>query len=486
MQNICDSPLYPIMHPRSVAVVGASNSIANMGATILNNMRAFDFEGEIYPVHPRLKEILGLRAYADPEEIPKVPDLAVIVVPTPVVPQVLESCGKKGVRRAVIVSGGFREAGEPGQKLESDLLSIAGRYGIRFIGPNCIGVVNPGHRFNTTMFPYNAAMNGFIGMVSQSGSFITQMFTHLEKFGLGFSQGISVGNQADIDLAACIDYLGACERTKVIGLYIEGLHRPGNFVRTLKEAAAKKPVVAMYVGGTEAGSRAGHSHTGALSGSDALYNGLFRQCGVIRAYSIEELFDFCWVLGTQPLMEANRVVVFTNSGGPGAAAADAAERAGLYLPPPSTELQEKLLQLVPRTASLKNPIDLTFTRNYEDILNHIPRVLLEDAGTDGILMYFLINAKNLSRLIEKLESPLFQTIEAFETYIGELCRQLAQMRRKYGKPLVGSTFSTRSEGAIRLLEDLGIPVLPSPERSARALGALYRYSMMRKRLTDPR
>ena len=483
MRTVQDSPLYPIMHPDRVAVIGASNSMENMGTSILNNILSFDFKGELFPVHPTLKKVLGLQAYMNVSEIPVVPDLAIIVVPTRIVLQVFRECGQKGIRHAIIVSGGFREAGEDGEHREQELLRIAKEYGIRFIGPNCIGVVNTNHRFNTTMFHYNASMEGFIGMVSQSGSFITQMFMHLEKFGLGFSQGFSVGNQADMDIAGCLEYLGVCERTRVIGLYIEGLTRPGEFIRIAREVSKKKPIVAMYVGGTEAGSRAGGSHTGALSGPDAIYQGVFRQCGIVRADSIEQLFDFCWALGTQPLMNGNRVAVFTHSGGPGATAADAADRAGLKLPPLSAETKAKLRDLIPQTGSLNNPIDLTFTRNFDDLMKNIPRVLLEDKGLDGILAYFLIFVDNFKRLFQKVDSPPI-SIEEFEEYVIELCIHFSELVKSHNKPLLGSSFQARSEPFIKKLEDLGIPVLPSPERSARAMGALYDYSMIRKALTD--
>ena len=238
----------------------------------------------------------------------------------------------------------------------------------------------------------------------------------------------------------------------------------------------------MYVGGTEAGSRAGLSHTGALSASDDIYDGVFRQCGIVRAYSIEELFDFCWALGTQPRMKGNRVVVFTHSGGPGVTAADAADRAGLRLPSLSVNTQKKLYNFVPRTGSLSNPIDMTFTRNFEDIMDRIPRVLLEDDELDGILMYFLLNIDNFKRLLGKAESDMFQTLEEFETYLVQLCARLAKQAKSSNKPLLGSSFMQRNERFIRELEDLGIPILPSPERSAKAMGALYRYSLMRNAL----
>lgn len=480
MNSIKNSPLNRIMHPESIVVIGASNNMLNMGTTLLNNLLSFGFKGKVYPVHPKAEAVLGLKAYRNVKEIPAVPDLALVVVPTRIVLQVMRECGEKGIRRAIIVSGGFRESGENGKQLEEELLRVTKQFGIRFIGPNCIGVVNPAHRFNTTFFHYDSSMNGFIGMVSQSGSFITQMFYHLNKFGLGFSQGFSVGNQADIDMADCLEYLAACDRTKVIGLYIEGLTEPKKFIRIAREVSKHKPLVALYVGGTEAGSRAGSSHTGALSGADSLYEGFFRQCGIIRASSIEELFDFCWVLGTQPLMQDNRVAVFTNSGGPGACAADAANRAGLQVPLLSAKTKKKIQDAVPRTGSLNNPIDLTYNRNYEDSYDLIPRTLLEDQDFDGVLMYFLPATDYFTRLLDKAESPFFKSIEEFEKYMLDLFIRFAKLVKSYQKPFLGSSFLSRSERFIRELEDLGIPILPSPERSASAMGALYRYSLMRR------
>ena len=483
MLTVANSPLHCIIQPKSVAVIGASNRMMNMGTTLLNNLISFGFKGPVYPVHPKSKDVLGLKAYPHVKDIPIVPDLALVVVPTRIVNQVLTECGEKGIRHAIIISGGFKELGKEGKHLEQELLKVTKKYGIRFIGPNCIGVVNPSHRFNTTFFHYNASMEGFIGMVSQSGSFITQMFYHMNKFGLGFSRGFSVGNQADIDIADCVEYLASCDRTKVIGLYIEGLTSANKFISIAREVSKRKPIVALYVGGTEAGSRAGRSHTGALSGSDRIYDGVFRQCGIIRAHSIEELFDFCWALGTQPLMTSNRVVVFTSSGGPGTCAADAANRAGLRLPLLSAHAQEKIRKAVPHTGSLNNPIDLTYNRNYEDFYDLIPRTLLEDEDIDGILMYFLITSDYFKRLLGKTESPL-SSVEEFEDYLLGLCSHLTKLIQSYNKPLLGSSFLMRSERFIRELEDLGIPILPSPERSANAMGALYRYSIMRKSLVS--
>ena len=264
------------------------------------------------------------------EDLPEVPDLAVIVLPTHVVNETLEACGKKGIRQAVVVSGGFKEVGGGGGELEAELKQIADVYDMKILGPNCLGVANPHYNINTTFVP-NEGLPGFVGLASQSGSFVTQLFEYLSGFGLGFSTAFSVGNEAVLDIVDCMEYLGACPHTKVIALYVEGIRRGRAFIEAARAIVPHKPIVAFYVGGSKAGKAAGFSHTGAMAGPDALYDGMFRQAGIIRARSVVELFDFCWVLGALPIPEGNRVVIQTHSGGPGAAAADACGRAGLRL-----------------------------------------------------------------------------------------------------------------------------------------------------------
>ncbi len=248
MDGFEQSPLYRIMHPASVAFWGASGNPMGMGSVQLSQMLALGFEGPVYPMHPREQEILGLKAYHHLKDVPGPVDLAILVLPTKVVPEILEECGKSGVTRAIIVSAGFGEKGSDGKELQNRIVEIARKYGIHFIGPNCIGVVNPYAKLNTTFFPYEATP-GFIGMASQSGSFITQVFVHLEKFGLGFSQGFSVGNEAMTDITDCLEYLGQCPHTKVIALYIEGVRRGRDFFRVAREVSKRKPIVAYYIGG---------------------------------------------------------------------------------------------------------------------------------------------------------------------------------------------------------------------------------------------
>jgi acyl-CoA synthetase (NDP forming) len=479
MDGFEQSPLYRIMHPASVAFWGASSNPMGMGSVQLSQMLALGFEGPVYPMHPREQEILGLKAYHHLKDVPGPVDLAVLVLPTKVVPEILEECGKSGVTRAIIVSAGFGEKGSDGKELQNRIVEIARKYGIHFIGPNCIGVVNPYAKLNTTFFPYEASP-GFIGMASQSGSFITQVFVHLEKFGLGFSQGFSVGNEAMTDITDCLEYLGQCPDTKVIALYIEGVRRGRDFFRVAREVSKRKPIVAYYIGGSESGKRAALSHTGALAGPDPLYDGIFRQCGIIRAQSVEELFDMCCVLGSQPLPTGNGLAVLTHSGGPGAAAADTAERNGLKLANLSSATSEGLGALVPHTASIGNPVDLTFNRNPSDYTEAMPRILLQDPNVHNLFMYLLIPIQRVSTAFQAMGAKAGKAAAMAEDYIDDQCAVVAKLSASYGKPVVGASFCTRDEPFVRELQDGGVPVLPSPERAIKALSALVKYAAMRE------
>ncbi len=471
-----NSPLHRICNPRSLVVFGASNRYFAMGTTQLSALLELGFEGAVYPVHPKESTVLGLPAFRDVRDLPESPDLALIILPTRLVAETLEACAEQGIRRAIVVSGGFAELGtDEGRALQGEIVETAERHGIRFLGPNCIGVVNPHLRFNTTFFEYTCDP-GFIGMVSQSGSFITQMFDHLGRYGLGFSTGISVGNEANIDLVDGMEYLAACPRTRVIGLYIEAIRRGRDFIEAARSIVPHKPVVAYYVGGSEAGSKAGRSHTGAMAGPDALYDGVFRQSGVIRASSVEELFDFCWALGASVRPEGRGAIIQTHSGGPGAAAADACGRAGVSLPALAPHTLERLAPYVPGTGSVGNPVDFTFTKNPLDYFSTIPEILLQDPGAAGLLVYFLVPSRTVKRALEAMGVPQDQVPEQAQALLEEQARGIASLRRTHRKPLVGFSFRTREDPFIRQLQDRGIPVLPSPERAGRAMAALMQYA----------
>ncbi len=452
-----------------------------MGTNMLASTQALGFEGPIYPVHPKEEQIRNHKAYRSVLDLPEVPDLAVLVLPTRIVPQIMEECGRKGIKHAIVVSGGFKEMGGEGMHLENELMDIAHKYGIRFLGPNCIGVANLHHKLNTTFLQHEGAA-GYIGMASQSGSFVTQMFNYISRYGLGFSTALSVGNEANIDIVDCLEYLGGCPNTRVIALYIEAIRRGRAFVEVARSIVPRKPVVALYVGGSDPGKRASFSHTAAMAGPDHLYEGMFRQCGVIRAESVTELFDFCWALGSLPMPKGSRVVIQTHSGGPGAAAADACGRADLELPTLTNETILKLSSLVPHTSSLNNPVDLTFIKNPLLYFSDIPKVLLEDKNTDILLVYFHTPAQVVRRALEQMGVPEEQVIEQSRKLIDGQCDSVARLMENNDKLLVGYTFRSPEDELVGGLLQRGVPVFPDPNRAARALQALVQYSSIRDKI----
>jgi acetate---CoA ligase (ADP-forming) subunit alpha len=468
------SPLYRIANPRSIAVWGASNRLSSMGTLLLGSMQEDGYTGAIYPVHPREQTVRGLKAYTDVADLPETPDLAVIVLPTAAVCEVLEACGRKGIRQAVIVSGGFKEIGGDGIVLEQRLAAIAERYRIKLLGPNCLGSANPHINLNMTPLP-NFGRAGYVGLASQSGSFIAQMYDYLDRFGLGFSTAFSVGNQLNTDLIDCLEYLGACPQTRVIALYIESINRGRAFIEAARAIVPHKPVVALYVGGSESGRRAAFSHTGSMSGPDDLYEAVFRQCGIIRAQTVSELFDFCWVLGSQPCPTGNRLAILTHSGGPGAAAADISCRVGLSLPGFSEETRRQLAPFIPNTGNVNNPIDLTFTKDPQDFFLSIPRILLADPGIDMLMIYFLMPVDIMRRRMAELGL----TEEQIAAYLEEMVRKNGEtattLRDTFSKPVVGFTYRSLREVLVRGIIENELPVFPNPERAARSLAALVQY-----------
>ncbi len=483
--SLIDSPLYKIANPDSIAFFGASNNTSAMGTSILNSLQALGFAGPVYPVHPKEKRVQGIEAFRSVADLPRVPDLAVLVLPTGIVAKTLDACGKKGIRHAIVVSGGFTEVGQDGPQLQAELTAIAKKHGIRFLGPNCIGVVNPHQRLNSTFLPYDSKP-GFIGMASQSGSFITQMFTYLAQFDLGFSTGFSLGNEANTDIVDGLQYLARCPHTRVIALYIESIRRGREFIETARAIVPHKPIVAFYVGGSEAGRRAGFSHTGALAGPDRLYSGIFRQSGVIRANSIAELFDFCWVLGSCPIPAGNNVIIQTHSGGPGAVAADACSRSGLTLPEIDAGTLEKMKPFVPHTGSFGNPIDLTFTRNPLDYYLKIPEILMDSPACHGVLSYFLVPSKTVTQSLEQMGVAADQLETETEKLLDGLVQAIAQLPSRFAKPYIGFSFRNRDDLFTRKMQECGLPVLPDPGRAARAMAALATYRQLKEKIETSR
>ena len=478
------NPLREIMNPRSIAFLGASNNVLKMGTIQLLSLIDAGFLGNIYPIHPSEKHVLGLKAYPTVDELPEVPELLVIVLPTRLVPEFLEAAGRKGIRRAVIISGGFSEVGDEGELLQSRIMGVAERFGIRFVGPNCIGLLNSRIGLNTTPLTYKADPGG-IGLASHSGTYICHIFPYLEYLGVGMAEAISLGNEANLDVVDALDYLGSCSHVEIICLYLEGIRRLSEFIQVSRRVALKKPIVALYVGGNEPGARAASTHTAAVSGPEPLFRGILRQAGVIQVQDTEELFDFAFVLVHQPLPRGPRIAILTNSGGPGAAMANACSRLGLLLPELSPEVQTRLREHLPHTGTCRNPVDVTFSMDMDAYYIHLPTILLEDPEIDGLLIYgvfgpdFLIEQKR--KIGDRME---FQSEELLFSLGEENARQFAQRLRSFGKPVIGASFPCRSDRAVEILVAGGIPHFPVPERAVRGMAALVQYMEIRKRLSD--
>lgn len=480
--SIEESPLYRVVNPRSIAFFGASSNPTAMGSMLMNSTQEVGFEGPIYPVHPRDELIQGCKGYTSIDLVPEIPDLAVIVLPVKIVEETLEACGKKGIKQAIIVSGGFKEVGGDGIAAEQRLKKIADQYGISILGPNCLGVANPYSKICTTPAPIEGDA-GFIGLASQSGSFIIQMYNYLARNSIGFSTAFSVGNQMQSDLVDCMEYLAVCPYTKVIALYVEGIERGDEFIKMARSIVPHKPIVALYVGGSEMGRKAAFSHTGSMSGPDHIYDAVFKQAGVIRASSITEMFDACWLLGSMPQPRGRNVAILSHSGGPAASAADICGREGLNLPSFSEATKERLSPYIPSTGNANNPVDLTFTRDIRDFFLKIPQILLEDQGIDILLIYNFMPVTMMKRRMagsglseDKIEEMIDQMVQS----TGVIAKEL---RRNYDKPVVSFSFRSLEEPINKIFIENGIPMFPNPERVAKAMRALVQYYESRKQIS---
>jgi acetate---CoA ligase (ADP-forming) len=476
------SPLQTIMNPRSVVVAGASNNFMKMGSLQALNLINGGFGGEIYFLHPTEKKILGRDAYAAPENLPAVPDLAMLVTPVKVTVKLLEQLGKIGVKHAIIVTAGFREVGEEGAQLESELVRIAEQYGIRFVGPNCIGILNAGIGLNLTVLAYNDRPGG-LSLISQSGTYVAQLMPYLRERGIRYSQAISVGNSTNIDQVDCLEYLGDDPSTRAIIMYIEEIKRGREFIETARKVAAKKPIVVLYVGGTATGARSCLSHTGSLGTPDVLMNGIFAQAGVIRASTVDELFGWGHALANMPVPKGNRVAILTHSGGPATSMADTCEREGLQLPAFSQELQDEIAPMIEATASAKNPVDLTFSMDYESFVVKIPRILFNSDEVDSVLFHGLMDTGFSNEMYDHIKDRLQIEKEEFLKVSSFNLQPLLELVKKSDKPLISSNFLSNDHAA-QTFRDNDLPLYRYPEAAVRALAALVRYGKIKERMNQ--
>jgi acetyl coenzyme A synthetase (ADP forming)-like protein len=451
--------LTSFFNPKSVAIVGASRQKGKVGYEILANLVAGGYEGKIFPVNPKADSIDGLKCYPDLAAIGAAPELAIIIVPAQFVPAVMEECVRVRVKSAIIITAGFKEVGPEGKKLEQEIVQIARRGGIRFIGPNCLGVISPTHKLNAS-FGGDLPVPGGIGYISQSGALLAAILDLANANGIGFSSLVSIGNKADIDELDVIQAFGADRDTKVVAGYLESITDGDVFVREAEEISGRKPILLMKSGGTEAGARAASSHTGSLAGGEVAYESAFRRAGVIRCDSIKEQFDFAQAFAHQPLPDGPAVAVITNAGGPGIMAADAIEERGLTFARLSDDTKKKLAEKLPPAANVQNPVDVlgdALADRYEFALD----IVLDDPNVHSAVVLLTPQAMTQAQ----------ETAEA-----------VVKVAREKGKPVLACFLgASKVETGLEVLRRGNVPQYDSPESAVATVKVMVDYVRWRNR-----
>ena len=381
--------LSKIMKPKSIAVIGASTKPKTIGSEIMQRLRDYKFQGSIYPVNPKGGIIEGFQAYTSVAEIPGEVDFAVIIVPQKFVLDTVEQCNQKGIKGLCVISAGFKEAGHEGAEAEKELARKVEEYGMRLVGPNCLGVLNtnPAVSMDAT-FAEALPERGNIGFVSQSGALGGGILNILKDLNLGFAQFISIGNQADVNAETAMEYWENEEDVEQILLYMESIQNPANFRKLASRISKRKPILALKAGRSAAGASAASSHTGSLAGADKAANALLAQSGVIREYSLKNLFATAKVFANCPIPKGDRVAIITNSGGPGIMATDAICEYGMQMAPITDATKEKLRSFLPAAASVKNPVDMIASAPIEHYKQTLETVIA-DENVDIIIVIYL-------------------------------------------------------------------------------------------------
>ncbi len=459
--------LSTLFSPKSVAVIGASDRADSVGAIVFRNMLESGFKGALYPVNPTHKEVQNQPAYASIEDIGKPVELAVICTKAETVPDIVEACGKHGVRAAVVLSAGFSEVGAHGAAIERTMLANAKTYGVRIIGPNCLGIMRTSLGLNATFFK-GSVKPGKLALVSQSGALCTAILDWAPANDIGFSSVVSMGTSADVDFGEILDYLANDPQTASILIYVEGIHKARGFMSALRAAARIKPVFVVKVGRHAAGSKAVMSHTGALVGSDDVFDAALRRAGVVRVMSIGQLFSAAKALASPHRSSGNRLAIVTNGGGPGVMAIDHAVDLGVSVAALSEQTIEALNQVLPATWSHNNPVDIIGDATPERYRDAVTRCM-EDPGVDGALVILTPQA---------MTNPL------------EVANSLIEIAGRFNKPLL-----TCWMGDIQIAEGraafarASIPSFRTPEAAVEAFSyitAFYRNQRLLAQTPGPR
>ncbi|MFN6516481.1 MAG: bifunctional acetate--CoA ligase family protein/GNAT family N-acetyltransferase [Nostoc sp. CreGUA01] len=448
------NPLGAIFAPKSVAVIGASEKADSVGRTLLWNLISNPFGGTVFPVNPKRHSILGIKAYPTIFDVPELVDLAVIATPAPTVPSIINQCVDAGVKGAIILSAGFKEAGAEGVVLEQQILEQAHRGKMRIIGPNCLGVMSPRTGLNAT-FASTMARPGNVGFISQSGALCTAILDWSFRENVGFSAFVSLGSMLDVGWGDLIYYLGDDPQTKSIVIYMESIGNARSFLSAAREVALTKPIIVIKAGRTAAAAKAAASHTGALTGSDEVLDAAFRRCGVLRVNSISDLFDMAEVLAKQPRPKGPRLTIVTNAGGPGVLATDALIAAGGEVAPISEETTAALNQILPTHWSHGNPIDILGDADPQRYTKAL-EIAAKDPNSDGLLVILTPQA---------MTDPT-QTAEQLKPY--------AQIG---GKPILASWMGGADIAAGEMiLNRHHIPTYTYPDTAARIFSYMWQSS----------
>lgn len=441
-----------IMRPKAIAVIGASTKTGTIGSEIMIKLADYKFQGDIYPINPKADEINGFKAYKSVLDVPGNIDLAVIVIAKDFVLNVIDQCAKKGITGVVIISAGFKETGEEGIKLEEELKAKLKANGIRAVGPNCLGVINtdPSVRMDAT-FAEELPVSGKIAFVSQSGALGGGILNILPDLNIGFSQLVSIGNMADINAETMMEYWEDDKNVDQMLMYMESISDPENFRELAKRISKKKPIVTLKAGKSSQGASAASSHTGSLAGADMAADALLKQCGVIRADSLLEMFETAKVFANCPLPKGNRVAIMTNSGGPGIMATDALVEYGLEMSAISEETKTKLRSFLPAAASVKNPVDMIASAPIEHYKQTL-ETLLADNSVDMVMAIYL---------------P-FMGVKPMEA-----AKALMEIKAKHPEKPVIAAFMAKNEFFAELSKiDTNIPFFPFAEPAAMAIAKL--------------
>ncbi len=448
--------LNAVFSPASIAVVGASRSPGTIGFQIVSNLLLHGFQGPVYPVNPKASAIHSIPAYPSVRDIPGPVDMAVITVPKEMALAVAEECGQKGVKALIVITAGFREVGGEGVERERQLVEIVRRYGMRLVGPNCMGVMNtdPAVSMNATFAP-TMPPPGAISFMSQSGAMGVTILDYAAEYGIGVHNFISVGNKPDVSGNDLLEAWAADEKTRVVLMYLESFGNPRRFTQLARRITKTKPVVVVKSGRSAAGARAASSHTGALAGTDAAIDAMLAQCGVIRVETVETLFDLAMAFEGLPVPAGNRVAIVTNSGGPGIIIADTCDAGGLEVPELSAETQARLREVLAAEASVRNPIDMIASAN---------------PTTYRLALEAVLKDPNIDAAIAAFVPPLgIKQAEVAEAIV-EVHRALPE------KPILAVLMGREGLPQGRAeLKEAGIPAYIFPESAARSLSSMVRY-----------